>query len=380
MASGRSRKKSIFSVIWKYIASLDFLLIFVVLAVSLFSVVVIRSATGTVGRNVIIQFAGICIGLVIMVIVSLIDYERLCEFWLPIAVLSSIALFLTAVFADEIGGNKNWLNFGIINVQTSEFTKMAFAITMGAHIEKIGSELNRFRNIILLCLHFLLYFVPVVLQKDIGSSLIYLGAFIIIMFIAGIRYLYLIIAGVGGVIAVPVVWSFFSEYQKARILYGLQPELDPLKYGYQPLLSRLSIGSGGLFGQGLGQGIQTQNSALPADHTDFIYAVVGEEFGFIGCVGVLFLIFLIVFLIGKNGVEATKKSGFYICIMIASMIMLQTCINIGMCIGVSPVIGITLPFMSYGGSSVLSLFIGLGLVMSVRRRPEKTLKFAIKDD
>ena len=169
-----------------------------------------------------------------------------------------------------------------------------------------------------------------------------------------------------------------KDYQKLRILYGFQPELDPLGKGYQPLVSRMAIGSGQLWGLGYQKGIQAQNSLLPEIRTDFIYAIVGEEWGFVGCVFVLLVLVTIVLLIFRNARKAKDQKGFFICIAVASTIMFQTLINIGMCIGVLPVIGVTLPFFSYGGSSVLALLISVGLVQAVCVKPDRSLKFGMR--
>lgn len=367
----------------KFIKEIDKPLIIAAVALSVFGIFAISSATMSTSsweRCMIVQSFALGLGIILMSIISRIDYELICKFFPWIAILCSAALILTAVIADDVGGNKNWINLGFFNLQTSEFTKIAFAITFSAHLKKVGEKMNKIGNILLLCLHFALYAVPVLLQKDMGSALVYVGMFLVLMFVAGIYYRYIIIAGVLGVAAVPIIWEYLSGYQKARIIYGIQPELDPLHYGLQPLIARMAIGSGGFSGLGYGNGIQTQNDLLPASNTDFIYAIVGEEFGFIGCIGIILALLVIVALIFINGAKATEKTGYYICTAIAAMIIVQACINIGMNIGVSPVIGITLPFVSYGGSSILSLFIGLGVVQSVRKRPEKVLKFTLGRD
>ena len=227
-------------------------------------------------------------------------------------------------------------------------------------------------------MHFAGYAIPIALQKDIGTLLIYLGMFVAMIFVAGIYFRYIAIFAVLGVAAVPLIWTHLSDYQQARIIYGFQPELDPLGYGLQPIVSKIAIGSGGVSGLGYGNGIQNQNSLLPEKATDFIFAIVGEEFGFIGCIAVLFLILVIAVLVIKNGILAKDKAGAYLCTAVGVMLLLQSCINIGMCVGLSPVIGVTLPFVSYGGSSILSLFVCMGFVQGVRIKPERVLSFAKK--
>ena len=363
-----------------YFLNMDKPLFIVIMAALVISLLAINSATSNQDnhtRALIIQSVGISVGTMAMIIISKIDYDILSDFSPLIIIVSSAALLITAIIAPEINGNKNWIMVGPVNIQPSEFTKICFAVTMSTHLTKLGDGMNKLKNIILLGVHFALYFIPIVLQGDIGTALVYLGMFSVLIFVAGIKYRYIIIGAIIVLVAIPIIWEFLKVYQKERILYGFQPELDPLGRGYQPLASRMAIGSGQLFGLGYLKGIQSQNDLLPAIHTDFIYAIIGEEGGFILSILVLLILISIILLIFRDGYKAKDQKGFYICIVIASMIMFQTIINIGMCIGVAPVIGVTLPFFSYGGSSVLSLLMAIGLVQAVRLKPDRTLKFTL---
>jgi len=371
----------IYTKIKKYIIGVDKLLIFLLISLSIFSIYMIDSAAKSVlrERSVTIQTIGLILGIIMMIIISKIDYDILSDLSPFLVAFSSIALIVTIFLATNKNGNYNWIEIGPINVQTSEFTKIAFAITFSTHLFKIKEKLNNIVNVLLLIVHFLLYFIPVVLQRDIGSALVYVFMFIVMLFVAGIYYRYLVmgvllVAGIS-----PIIWQNMKIYQKSRILFALQPELDPLKYGFQPLQSRMALGSGQFSGLGYGKGIQTQNELLPESHTDFIFAIIGEEFGFVGCLIVLTVLTVIIILIIRNAYKSKNETGYYICFGIAAMIMFQMLINVGMCIGLSPVIGITLPFVSYGGSSILSLYIAIGIVMSVRMKPEKKLKFKIEE-
>ena len=372
MTSDFKFRARLLSGIKRYFSDLDKLLVTVVTILLVAGLFTINSATKSTEINercMQIQIAAIILGFIAMIVVSKIDYEKLSGFSVYIVIASFVLLLLTAIFAPEINGNKNWILIGSVNIQPSEFTKLCFAVTMSAHISRTGEEMNKLRNILAVSVHFLFYFIPVVLQGDIGTAIIYMGMFIVIVFVAGIKYRYMIAGLVGAIAAVPIVWSLLKTYQKERILYGFYPERDPLGRGYQPLASRMAIGSGQLFGMGYEQGIQSQNNLLPANHTDFIYAVVGEEWGFVGCIAVMLLLVVVVVLIVRNALRAKDRQGYLICMTIAAMIIFQSVINIGMCIGVSPVIGITLPFFSYGGSSVLSMLMAIGLVQSVCVKP-----------
>lgn len=373
---------AVWAAVWNYIREADKLLTLSVVLLSGFGVVAISSATmydpELQKRSVTIQLIAIGIGFLAMIIISKIDYDILSELSPYIIAASAIVLLYTAIFAPDINGNRNWLIFGPITIQPSEITKAAFALTMAAHLKKIGNDIVKFKSVLFLCLHLICYLLPIVLQKDIGSALVYLCAFAVLLFMSGLQYRYLIGGSVIVVAAVPLVWKFLSTYQKARIIYGFQPESDPLGYGLQPIVSKIALGSGGLTGLGYGNGVQTQNDLLPASSTDFIFSIIGEEFGFIGCAFVILMLILIVFFIARDAAKAKDYCGKYICITVSSIIAIQTIINIGMCVGVSPVIGITLPFVSYGGSSILSMFLCLGLVQGTRIRPEKVLKFTKK--
>lgn len=364
-----------------FIVKLDKKLILTVLVLSLFGVVAIYSAclsNQSLSRCVPIQLFGISVGFVVMLIVAKIDYEIICDFHIPIIFACSAILLFTAFFAEEVSGNRNWINLGILNVQPSEFTKIAFIITIAAHINKLGDKINNISSLFMLGVHFLMYFIPIVLQGDIGSSLIYIATFIVMLYVAGLKYRYFIFGALAVFAAVPAVWSFLRTDQKKRLIYGFQPELDPLGYGYQPIISKIALGSGGFSGLGFTNGIQSQNELLPASHTDFIFAVIGEEFGFVGCTVTLLLILAVVFFILFNIRKIGSVQGKLICVGVACVIMFQTIINLGMVLGLSPVIGVTLPFVSYGGSSVLSLYMAIGLVLSVRykSREHRALSFA----
>lgn len=365
----------------KYIKSLDKILLLVVIATLALSLFAINSATFQQEINkrcMLIQSGGILLGFVFMLLISKIDYDLISDLWPYIALATSVVLVVTAFIAPDINGNRNWIMLGPANVQPSEFGKLCFAVTFSAHLTKIGEQLNKIKNVLALCIHFALYFVPILLQGDIGTALVYFGMFLIIMFVAGLRYRYFIVGAALAAAAVPFVWDQMKNYQRERILYGFQPELDPLGRGYQPLVSRMAIGSGQFWGLGYKNGIQAQNVMLPEIHTDFIYAIVGEESGFIGSLVVILLLLAIIILIIRDAFKAKDQKGSYICIMIASMIMWQSIINIGMCIGVLPVIGVTLPFFSYGGSSVMSMLMAIGLVQAVCTKPDRALKFGMR--
>lgn len=362
---------------FKNLNKLSILLVLLLCACGLVAISSVALSNPVKARCLPIQLFAICVGLVAMVVVSLIDYELFCNFWIPLAIISSCALFVTAIFADTIGGNSNWLSLGLLNIQTSEFTKISFIITISSHIKQVGEGLNKLKNFALICFHFLAYFIPVLLQQDLGSALIYLATFIVIIFVAGLKLRYFVIGGILTVCAVPFLWGALRNDQRQRIIYGFQPELDPVGKGYQPLVARMALGSGEFSGLGYRNGIQTQNQLLPANHTDFVYAVIGEEFGFVGNIIVLILLVALIISLFVSVKRIATVNGKLMCTGYASIILFQMLTNIGMVLGLTPVIGVTLPFVSYGGSSILSLFVGLGLVQSILYSDKKirTLTF-----
>ena len=247
---------------------------------------------------------------------------------------------------------------------------------LGKHLVylKTHRDLNSFVSIAQLAGHFIAMFgVIIVTSGDLGSALVYFFIFAVMMFMAGVR-IYWFILGFAGIAAmVPLAWTFFLEdYQKNRILAPYDPSIDPDNTGvnWQQHQAEIAIGSGQLTGSGLGQGTQTQAGAIPGQHTDFIFAVIGEELGMIGACLVLVLLTAIVIRCVQIGLRSGDSLSALVCFGVAASVVFQTFENVGMCIGIAPVVGITLPFFSYGGSSVASMFMAMGLVSGVRYRPK----------
>ena len=375
----RRRVGDLFQSVTEYFTSLDKGILLVAILLSAFGLAAVHTATAA-GSNhdhdMMIQTIGICVGLLVVLVFSKIDYTLLGRFSVPIVIICAGVLLITAFIGNYSGGNTNWLDLGFVSVQPSEFAKVAFILTFSTHVAGSMDSLNRIPTVSFLVLHFLAYFIPICIQGDFGTAVVYTGVFLVILYLAGVQYRYFLVAGVTFVAAFPVFWNFvLKDYHKKRILFSLNPELDPLDFGYQPILSKIAIGSGGLTGLGYGEGVQSQNELLPESHTDFIYSVIGEEFGFIGCIFVLLLISLLVLLLARGARHAKDDAGKLICSGLAAMFAVQTMMNVGMCIGVSPVIGVTLPFISAGGSSVLASFFAIGLAESVRMKPDLSLRF-----
>jgi len=359
---------------------IDYLMLLLTLVCTVFGIVVISSAvfsTADGNKYVIIQSVAGVIGFLVMAVFTAVNFEKVGSAWKVLYIGSILLLILVLIIGTgkEDTGSKSWIRFGPIGIQPSEFVKISFIITFSKVVSDMGDTLNEPKNIVRLLAHLGILLFLIMLQPDFGTAMVFIFIFIGIVFAAGISYKYIITAAGTIIGIIPMVWFFFlKEYQKNRIRVFLNPESDPLGSGYQVIQSKIAIGSGQLFGKGLYQGTQTQLGYLPAKHTDFIFAVIGEELGLIGCVAVTILLFCFVYKCFLNATRIKSDMGRFICIGVACMFLAHIFENIGMCIGLMPVTGIPLPFFSYGGSSLITNFAAVGLVLSVYMR-KKSINF-----
>ena len=341
---------------------------------SLYGLLLISSATYSTGSwsNVIVQSAAIVVGIILMLILKAMDYEILLHLSKIIYGIFNAFLILVLIIGTgraETGTN-GWIALGPVNIQPSEFAKIGFILTFGAHLQTVDSEINKPKNIILLLLHLALPLALVLLQPDYGTAMVFIFIAIIMLLSAGLKLRYFFIAGGAFLVLAPVMWLFLDEFQKNRILVFLNPELSPMGAGYNVIQSKLAVGAGQIFGKGLFKGSQIQMNFLPGKHTDFIFAVAGEELGFLGSLLVIGLLFSMIFILIKNSAEIKKDAGGFILAGIGAMLIFQCFENIGMSIGIMPVTGIPLPFFSYGGSSILTTLISMGVALSVLKRKD----------
>lgn len=357
---------------------IDWILMGLMLASCGYGLLLISSATATFGsgKMLIVQTGGILLGLLMCLVLLTVEHENLVRFSIPIYILCVLVLIFTLLFGKEVMGNKNWISLGPINVQPSEFVKMGFILTFSKHLTRVKDYINHPTALIPLALHFGVIAALVLLGGDLGTTLVFVFICLIMLAAAGLHWGYFLGGGAVVGLAAPFIFDRLDTYQQMRILAVYDPSLDPLGYGYHTIQSKIALGSGGLTGSGLYQGIQTQYSILPEKQTDFIFSVCGEELGFVGCLIIVVLeaaMIIRLFYIAKN---APNHLGSFICAGLGAMLFFQAAENIGMCLGLLPVIGLTLPFFSYGGSSVLSLCMAMGLAMSVNadRRKEGFFK------
>ena len=343
--------------------------------ITIMSLVTIFSARENFGTSrLVMQLAMTIVGICGIMIIVNIDYRIFVERYSLILFIVSVALLGITLIIGDTGANgtettnKSWLTIIKIGsrsfqIQPSEFVKIAFIISFSKHLSNVKKTINKIKTLIPLALHAGIIVGLILLSGDLGVALVYVGIIAIMLAFAGLSKWYFIAAAGAVILIFPFIWPLLNSYQQNRILIGFQPELDPDGYGYQPLLSLKAIGAGGIFGRGMDSGGFYE--ILPASHTDFIFATYCEMFGFIGAI--LFLIVLIslvvrIINIGKN---CKNDFGGFICIGIAAMFIVQSVMNLGMCLAMFPVIGITLPFMSYGGSSMLALYIAMGFVHAI---------------
>lgn len=355
------------------IKRIDWILGGLVLLACSYGLVIISSATDTFGsrKMLVVQLFGIVAGLFMCLVLLTLEHENLARFSIPIYILCLLLLIFTLIFGKEVMGNKNWISLGPINVQPSEFVKIGFILTFSKHLSKVRLYINNIRALVPLALHFLIIAGLVALEGDLGTTLVFCFICIVMLVAAGLHWGFFLggFAIVG--IAAPFIFERLETYQQMRILAVYDPSLDPMGFGYQTLQSQIALGSGGLTGSGLYNGIQTQYSILPEKQTDFIFSVCGEELGFMGCFLVIALEVAIILRLLYVARHAADHMGCFICVGLAAMLFVQAAENIGMCLGLLPVIGITLPFFSYGGSSVLALCMSMGLAMSVNASRQK---------
>lgn len=356
----------------------DFVLFCLVLAAAVFGIVMISSASPSPGRHVAVQTAALLLGMAAIAALIVLDYEYLAKLALYIYGISVVLLIL--VLIPGIGklenGARSWFRFGsLLGVQPSELVKLAFIITFAKHLSEVDDLIDRPRNVLFLLAHAGLIIGLILLQPDFGTAVVFGFVMVAMLFAAKISWKY-IVGGLGAVaLAAPLSWFFvLKPYQKTRIINLFNPENDPSGTGYQVTQSKIAIGSGRLLGNGLYQGGSQYNNFLPERHTDFIFSVICEELGFIGGITVIALLVAIVVRCLFIGLNARNNLGMYICIGVAAMLAFHIIENIGMCIGIMPVTGIPLPFFSYGGSSLLTDMIAVGLVLNVKYR-SKAINF-----
>ena len=361
----------------------DMILLLMCLIVTTFGCLMISSATqvyGSGGRYVVIQICAALLGILVFAITSSIDAEFFSEHRTILVIFNMFLLGLLIPFGTDNGtGNRSWLNIPLlpVDIQPAEICKLAYVLIMASVMNANQNRLSSIPSIMQMVFHLgLIVGVNMVLSRDAGVSLIFVFIFIGMAFAGGVSMLWFLIAGGGLAVALPFIYEYvMGDYQRLRIQVLFDPSLDPLGTGarYHTMRSLRSLTGGGVTGQGLFQGNRTNTfGALYAQHTDYIFSAIGEELGYVGC----FLVIAALVCIIARCIWVGNRSQDYmrrlICYGVASAVIFQIIVNVGMCMGVMPVIGLTLPFISYGGSSLVSLYAMMGLVSGVYARPAAT--------
>ncbi len=377
---GDAAIKKLLPFLKEFLRRADMLLFALCLTCSVFGLVVISSATATSKEGsahyILIQTVAILIGIALYVVLTVLDLDVIADKWPILAGISLVLLLALIPFGVDDGtGNKSWIRFLGVGIQPSEIVKVIFTVLMAKHISylKEYKSLNHVFSVAQLAVHFFLPFaLIVIISGDLGSALIFFFLFVVMLFAAGLKFYWFVLGAAAMAGIIPLAWQYLlKDYQKARILAPYTTNVT--NYDdviWQAKQSKLALASGQLTGTGLFNGPQTQSQAVPEQQTDFIFAVIGEELGMIGCCVVIALLLAIIIRCVKVGLRSKNSMSCLVCLGVASTFLFQTFINIGMCMGLTPVIGLTLPFFSYGGSSMFSLFAAAGLVSGVKFRPK----------
>ncbi len=350
----------------RVVEGIDGTLVVIILSLSMLGFAALFSASYDTPGRVLGQLASLCIALVAMWLVAQLSPQTLMRFAVPAYVIGLALLVAVALFGDVVNGARRWLNIGIARFQPSEMMKLALPLMLAWYFHQRETTL-RLRDFVLAAL---LLAVPaglIVRQPDLGTAALVGAAGFYVIFFAGISWK--VLGGLAGLslVALFPVWSLLHDYQRRRVLTLLDPSQDPLGAGYHTIQSTIAVGSGGISGKGWLNGTQAHLEFIPERHTDFIFAVYSEEFGLIGN---LVLIVLYAALIGRGLVIAANATTLFARLLagaVSLMFLTYAFVNMGMVSGILPVVGVPLPFLSYGGTALLTLFIGAGILMSIQR-------------
>jgi rod shape determining protein RodA len=366
--------KSFFNQHLRLFKHVDFTLIFLVTGLCILGLLVIYSTTHQENINEGVmqitrrQLIHILAGLFFCLLVTIIDYHDIVKIAIPLFFLSLIMLVYVIFFGKNVGGSRRWIQLAGFEFQPAEFAKITLIIFLADFLNKQKEEIPNFLYFSLPFFFTGILMLLIYKQPDLGTAIVFFAITLLMIFIAGISWKYIIAVFIILVSLFPIGWSFLKDYQKSRLLLFLNPEMDPLGAGYNIIQSKVAIGSGGLFGQGLFSGIQSQLKFLPAQHTDFVFAVIGEELGFMGALLLISLFILVLWKGIRIAQEAPDILGTLIATGVTSFMFIHILINVGMSMGLMPATGLPLPFISHGGTFMITNFIGIGLLLNIHLR------------
>jgi rod shape determining protein RodA len=349
----------------------DFALFGIVLTLAACGLLLVYSAShhsAALSHLVWKQMLWLGVGFLAMSFFYVVDYQSLVHFsyWFLGAIL--LLLFLLLFMGKSRGGSARWFHLGWFYFQPSELAKLVLILAVTRYVSENNREIRKFWGMLPALGIALLMMLLILRQPDLGTAAVLLPISLAILFVAGARAWHLLSLLALGVASTPLIWNFaLKDYQKRRWLSFIAPENDALGSGYNAIQSGIAIGSGGVTGQGFLQGTQSQLNFVPMHHTDFIFSVLAEEWGLLGCLAVLLLYLALLLHAVKIAVNARDLRGTLLCAGIVAMLTTQILFNVGMTSGILPVTGITLPLLSYGGSSILTIMICVGILLNIRR-------------
>ena len=375
---------NIFKIMGQCVKYGDKVLWVLIALISVYSLCVVKSISRETFNYFTVQFLSVVMGLAGAFLLQTINYKVLATKWKWIAIVGIGLMVCTLFVGIKVEGSmginaRAWIRLpGGITFQPSELVKIGFMITFAKHLADVRKKENGFydlKNIAMLGLHVLTPMALAHLQGDDGAAIIFMCIALTMMFMAGLPLRYFIMMVVFAAVSAPFMWHFvLADYQRRRMITQLNPEADPLNMGYQQIQGKLSIGSGGMFGYGLFHGPRVAKGVVPVQESDFIFAAVGEELGFVGCLILFCLILFFVWRICYIAKHSGEIIGMLICFGFVGLVVSQTIFNLGMCLSLLPVMGVTLPFFSVGGSSAACLYLGIGLIQSVYLNRDETQK------
>ena len=356
------------STFFQKLKSLDYIMLLCILILGIISSFAMYSTDGGEllyhSESHIIRFV---VFFTMMILISFVNIKTWHTFGYLFYLVVLTLLIWASLFGITASGSQRWINLYFINLQPSELMKIAIIICFAKYYHRIQlSNVNRIKNI---AIPILILFIPIVLvigQPDLGTAILIALSGIIVLWLAGVNIKYFFYSSLIFVISAPFVISFLKPYQKLRILTFFDPGKDPLGAGYQIIQSKIAVGSGGLTGKGFLKGTQGYLEFLPEKHTDFIFTLFSEEFGFLGSIFLLLVYVILIFRILRIGALSRSFFGKFFCYGFGSAIFIYITVNMAMVLGLLPIVGSPLPIMSYGGSSMLATMIGLGIVMSTK--------------
>ena len=361
--------------LFQKIKNLDYILLICILTLSILSIFIMYSTDG--GEflyHTKSHLTKLVVFFVLMLVISFfnIKFWHMCSYFLYVAII--LLLIWVSVYGLKVSGSQRWINLYFLVLQPSELMKIGIILCLAKYYHRVSIEkVNSFLSISIALSLILVPVIFVLAQPDLGTSILIASSGLIILWLGGVKIKYFFVSFVVFLISLPFVITYLEPYQKLRILTFLNPERDPLGAGYQIIQSKIAIGSGGFSGKGFLQGTQSYLDFLPEKHTDFIFTLFSEEFGFIGSIGLLLLYTIIILRIIQIGAISRSSFARLFCFGFAFAIFIYITVNLSMVLGLLPIVGSPLPIMSYGGSSMLATMIGFGIVMSAKVHNQQTI-------